>query len=330
MTDRRPLGASGELVSPLCLGTDNFGNPTSEAESARIIQMAIDAGINLIDTANVYADGESERIIGRALAATGRRDEVLIATKSFYPTGPGADDRGSSGAALVKACEASLDRLGVDHIDLYQLHRPDFEVPIDETLEALSELRDAGKIRFVGSSTAPATRLAAALEVSERRGLMRFVSEQPPYNLLDRRIENEIVPLAIEEGIGLLPWSPMAMGILAGRYADAAKPPAGSRAARRGGIYADRVTQPAIDAGAAFVRLAASTPHTAAQLAVLWVKDQPGITAPLIGPRTAAQLEHMLPVLDASLTPELRAACDRLVPPGGWVANFHNSAGWTP
>ena len=325
MTARRPLGSSGLSVAPLALGTDNFANPTTEAEAARMI----DGGITLIDTANVYAGGEAERIIGRALAANGRRDEVVLATKAFYPTGPDPDDRGNSRTALRKACDASLARLGVDHIDLYQLHRPDFDVPIEETLSALTELRDAGKIRFAGSSTAPASMLRTALAASDAGGLIRFVSEQPPYNLLDRRLETEIAPFAAEEGLALLPWSPMAMGILAGRYSDAAKPPDGSRALRRGGIYAERVTQAGIAVGDRFVALAAASDYSAAQLAVLWVKEQPGVTAPLIGPRTLEQLNHLLPVLNATLPEDLRQACDDLVAPGTHVADFHNSAGWT-
>ncbi len=330
MTVQRPLGSSGVFVAPLALGTDNFANPTPEEESVRIIDAALDAGINLIDTANVYAGGEAERIIGRALAASGRRNEVVLATKAFYPTGPDPDDRGNSPRALHKACDASLARLGVDHIDLYQLHRPDFDVPIEETLGALTELRDAGKIRFAGSSTAPARALRQALAASDAGGLIRFVSEQPPYNLLDRRLEAQIVPLAANEGLALLPWSPMAMGILAGRYSQAVSPPKDSRAAQRGGIYAERVTEVGIATGERFIELAAASDFSPAQLAVLWVKEQPGVTAPLLGPRTLDQLAHLLPVLDARLPEDLRRACDSLVPPGTHVANFHNSAGWTP
>ncbi len=326
--ERRPLGSSGLQIAPLGLGTDNFGNPTSEAESARILAAAIDAGIDLVDTANVYAGGECERIIGRALAASGRRDDVVLATKAFYPTGPGPEDRGLSRAALLKACDASLARLGVDHIDLYQLHRPDFDVPIEETLGALAELRDAGKIRFAGSSTAPAWKIREAMDAAAHDGAMTFISEQAPYNLLDRRMEQEVVPLAAERGLGLLCWSPMAMGMLAGRYTVEDLRPQGSRAAERGGIYAERVTREAVETGVAFTELAAATDWTPAQLAVLWVMEQPGVTAPLIGPKSVEQLDHLTPLLGRSLPDDLRAACDALVAPGTWVANFHNSAGW--
>ncbi|MEZ4593367.1 MAG: aldo/keto reductase [Chloroflexota bacterium] len=324
----RRLGRSGVKIAPLCLGTDNFANPTPEDEAKAMLNRALEAGINLIDTSNSYAQGESERIIGRALKENGRRHQVLIATKVHYPTGPGPNDRGNGRLHIIQACEDSLRRLQTDHIDLYQLHRPDFAVPIEETLAALTDLVRAGKVRYIGSSTAPAWKVMEAIMVSELRGYVRFVSEQPPYNLLDRRIENELLPLAQAHGLGILPWSPLAMGILAGRYSDAADYPQKSRAQLRGGIYAERVTARGIEVGNAFVKLAQEVGISAAQLAVLWVKDQPGVTAPLIGPRTLEQLDHFLPVLEMSLSDEVRAACDALVPPGSAAANFHNSAPW--
>ena len=324
----RLLGRTGVKVAPLCLGSDNFANPTPEAESVAIIERAMDAGINLIDTSNSYAKGESERIIGRALAASGRRDQVLVATKAHYPTGPGPNDCGNSRLHLMKACEDSLRRLQVDHIDLFQLHRPSFELPIEETMSALTDLVRQGKVRYVGCSTTPAWKAMESIMVSELKGYVRFVSEQPPYNLLDRRIENEMVPLCREYQMGIFPWSPLAMGILAGRYQDAARTPEESRAALRGGIYAERVTPRGIEVGNQFVALAEEYGLSPAQLAVLWVKDQPGITAPLVGPRTLAQLEHFLPVLDMRLDDQVREACDALVPPGSAVADFHNSAPW--
>ena len=324
----RILGRTGVKVAPLCLGTDNFANPTPEAEAIDIIDRGLDAGINLIDTSNSYANGESERIIGQALAANGRRDQVILATKAHYPTGPGPNDRGNSRLHLMKACEDSLRRLQTDYIDLYQLHRPSFNIPIDETLSALTDLVRQGKVRYIGSSTAPAWKVMEALMVSELKGYVRFVSEQPPYNLLDRRIENEMVPLCQSYGLGIFPWSPLAMGILAGRYADAENYPSGSRASLRGGIYAERVTARGIDVGNKVVQLAKERNLSPAQLAVLWVKDQPGITAPLIGPRTIEQLEHFLPVMEMELDTVTRLACDELVPPGSAVANFHNSAPW--
>jgi 1-deoxyxylulose-5-phosphate synthase len=302
----RSLGASGAKVSVLALGTDNICNPTPEDESIRMIHAALDAGINLIDTSNSYAAGESERVIGKALATGGRRERAFIATKAFFPTGPGPNDCGGSRVHLMQACEDSLRRLGTDHIDLYQLHRPDFTVPMEETMGALTDLVHQGKVRYIGSSTAPAWRVLEGVLTAERHGYARFVTEQPPYNLLDRRIENETVPMALAHGIGLLPWSPLAMGILGGRYTDDDIRPEDSRAASRGGIYAERVSQAAVEAGNRFVRMARAAGYDAAQLAICWVKDQPGVIAPLIGPKSVAQLEHLLPVASMILPPKWR------------------------
>ena len=324
----RTLGRTGVKIAPLALGTDNFANPLPEADAIAILDRALAAGINLIDTSNNYAGGESERIIGRALVQNGRRHEVFLATKAHYPTGPGPNDRGNSRLHLMRACEESLRRLQTDHIDLYQLHRPVFDIPIDETLGALTDLVRQGKVRYIGSSTAPAWKVMEGVLTSELKGYARFVSEQPPYNLLDRRIENELVPLCQSYGLGLITWAPLAMGMLAGRYADAEHYPTDSRAQLRGGIYADRVTAQAVAAGNEFVRLARTHGYDPAQLALLWVKDQPGVTAPLIGVRSVAQLENLLPVLDMTLPDELRTACDAIVPPGSDAANFHNTSGW--
>jgi aryl-alcohol dehydrogenase-like predicted oxidoreductase len=328
--DYRLFGRTGVKVAPLALGTANFGRPTPEEEAGQILDRALDAGINLIDTANSYAAGESERIIGRYLQRSGRREQVFLATKVHYPVGPdaGPNERGNSRKHIMQACEASLRRLQVDHIDLYQLHRPDPETPIEETLSALTDLVRQGKVRYAGCSTFPAWGVMEALLTSDLRGLVRFVSEQPPYNLLDRRIENELLPLAQKYDLAVIPWSPMAMGILAGRYDDAEHYPPGSRAAEQGGIYAERVTARGIATGRAFSQVARSAGLSAAQLAVLWVKEQPGITAPIIGPRTLEQLEHLLPLLEMSLPDEARAACDALVPPGSAVVDFHNTAHW--
>ncbi|MBL8056964.1 MAG: aldo/keto reductase, partial [Anaerolineales bacterium] len=225
--------------------------------------------------------------------------------------------------------EASLRRLNTDWIDLYQIHRPSPEIPVDETLGALTDLVRAGKVRYIGCSTHPAWRVMEALAVSERLGLARYVSEQPPYNLLDRRIENELVPLAQAHLLALLPWAPLAQGVLAGRYPAGQALPADSRAARlAGSIYAQRVTPRGVEAGRQFAELARQSGKTPGQLALLWCKDQPGVTAPIVGPRTLAQLEELLPVLELALSAEERAACDTLNPPGGVIVNFHNTAGW--
>ncbi|MDT7921052.1 MAG: aldo/keto reductase [Meiothermus sp.] len=324
----RNLGRTGVKVAPLALGTDNILNPTPEKEAQKMILRAIEAGINLIDTSNSYMQGEAERVIGQTLKESGLREQVIVATKAHYPTGPGPNDRGNSRLHLMRACEDSLKRLQTDHIDLYQLHRPVFDMPIDETLAALTDLVRQGKVRYIGSSTAPAWKVLEGILVSELKGYVRFVSEQPPYNLLDRRIENELIPMAQAYDLALLPWSPLAMGMLAGRYTDQELRPEGSRARLRGGIYAERVSDRAVQMGNRFVKLAREAGYDPAQLAILWVKDQPGITAPIIGPKSLEQLDHLLPVLEMSLPEDIRAACDGLVPPGSAVANFHNSAPW--
>ncbi len=323
----RLLGRTGVKVAPIALGTANFADPTPEDESRSILFRALDAGINLVDTGDTYGGGESEAFIGRALAASGRRHEVVLATKTFYPTGRGPNERGGSRLRIFQACEASLRRLQTDCIDLYQIHRPDPDVAVDETLGALTDLVRQGKVLYIGTSTHPAWKVMEALMVSELKGLVRPISEQPPYNLLDRRIENELVPMCQAHGLGILPWSPLAMGILAGRYTPGDYPP-DSRAALRGGVYRERVSPRAVEVGQAFTQLAADAGISPAQLGLLWVKDQPGITAPLFGARTVEQLEHILPVLAMRLSHDLRGACDALVPPGSAVANFHNSAAW--
>ncbi len=324
----RSLGRTGVQVSPLCLGAMNFGGPTPEDESHRIINVALDAGINFIDTANMYVGGESERIVGRALRANGRRNEIILATKVHYPVGPGPNDQGNSRYHILRACEDSLRRLQTDRIDLYQIHRPSLAIPQDETLRALDDLVRQGKVLYVGCSTHPAWMVMEALAISEKYNLVRYVTEQPPYNLLDRFIENDLVPLCLKYGLGILPWSPLAMGMLAGRYPKDGPLPSDSRAARQGGAFADRLTRRGLEVAEKLASLAAARGMSASQLALLWVKDQPGVTAPIIGPRTMAHLQDALPVLDMSLSDEDRARMDELVPPGSIVANFHNTNPW--
>jgi 1-deoxyxylulose-5-phosphate synthase len=199
---------------------------------------------------------------------------------------------------------------------------------MDETLSALTDLVRQGKVCYVGSSTAPAWKVLEGVLLAELKGLVPFVTEQPPYNLLDRRVENELVPMALKYGLGLLPWSPLAMGVLAGRYADDDIRPEGSRASLRGGIYAERVSQSAVEAGNQFVRLARDAGIDPARLAIGWLMHQPAVVAPLIGPKSVEQLEHLLPVMEMTISPDIVAACDTICAPGSAVANFHNSAPW--
>jgi aryl-alcohol dehydrogenase-like predicted oxidoreductase len=228
----------------------------------------------------------------------------------------------------MQAVEDSLHRLQTEWIDLYQIHRPVFDIPQDETLHALDDLVRQGKVRYIGCSTFPAWMVMEALSISERYGLARYVTEQPPYNLLDRRIENELVPLALRYNLGLLPWSPLAMGILAGRYDKADDAPEGSRVARIGAWAAERVTQQGIKTAQKIATVARDLGLTSSQLALLWVKDQPAVTSPIIGPRTEAHLEDALAVLEMNLDHKTAATLDEIIPPGTALADFHNTSGW--
>ncbi len=325
----RRLGRSGVLVSPLCLGAMNFGGPTSEADSFAIMHKAVEGGINFFDTANVYNKGESECIIGRFLKENNLRDQIVLATKVNGRMGDLPNEAGATRYHILKACEDSLRRLQTDHIDLYQLHRPPSIHPQDETLRAFDDLIRAGKVLYIGCSTHPAWMVMEALSISERYGLNRYISEQPPYNLLDRRIENELVPLCQKYDLAILPWSPLAMGILAGRYAQTDNYPEDSRAHRwDSSAVKARITPRGLDVGQAVSRMARERGLTASQLSLLWTKDQPGITAPIIGPRTLAHLEEALAILDKSLDEADRPLFDELVHSGNAVADFHNSNDW--
>lgn len=323
----RELGRTGVKVSPLCLGAMNFPEPSGKAESIRMITMALDRGINFIDTANVYNQGESEKIVGRTLKESGRRDQVVLATKVYGRMGDGPNDGGVSRYHIIASCDDSLRRLQTDHIDLYQLHRPGLSVPQDETLRAFDDLIASGKVRYIGCSTHPAWMVMESIAISEKYGLARYISEQPPYNLLDRRIENELVPLAQRYGLALLPWSPLAGGILAGRYSSASSYPEGSRA-ERADFFRSRINQAGLDAAEKVGEMAAERDMTASQLSLLWVKDQPGITSPIIGPRTVPHLEDALDVLDMTLDEADIPLFDALVHPGNAVADFHNTNDW--
>jgi aryl-alcohol dehydrogenase-like predicted oxidoreductase len=324
----RSLGRTGVMVSPLCLGAMNFGGPTDKPESFAIIGRALDAGINFIDTANVYNAGESERILGEALKEAGRRHQVILATKVHGKTGDGPNEQGGSRYHIVRACEESLRRLHTDHIDLYQLHRPPLTIPPDETLRAFDDLVRSGKVLYIGCSTHPAWMVMEALAVSERHGLARYISEQPPYNLLDRRIENELIPLCMKHNLAVLPWSPVAGGILAGRYAAAGDLPKDSRAARWGEKFTHRLNRPAVEVAATVATMARERGMTSAQLALLWVKDQPGVTSPIFGPRTLAHLAEGLTVLERRLDDADRPLFDALVHPGNALADFHSTNEW--
>jgi aryl-alcohol dehydrogenase-like predicted oxidoreductase len=328
--DYRLFGRTGVLVSPLCLGTMNFGGPTSAEDSATMIHRAIEAGINFIDTADVYNGGESERIVGQTLKDLGQRQQIFLATKGYNRMGEGPNEAGASRYHILKACEDSLRRLQTDHIDLYQLHRPPpANIPQDETLRALEDLVRSGKVIYIGSSTFPAWMLMEGLAISERYGWARYASEQPPYNLLDRRAENERIPLCMKYGLAVLPWSPLAMGVLAGRYNQPDETPTGSRRENwNNPLFNERITSRGITVGREVAKIAVERGLTPSQMALLWTKDQPGITAPIIGPRTLQHLEDALPILEMSLNEADRPIFDAMVHPGNAVADFHNSNDW--
>src|SRR3954471_15531329 len=321
----RRFGTTGVEVAPLTLGAMNFGIATPPEEAAAMLARAIDAGIDLIDTADVY--GESEQVVGEVLEQTRRRDDVLLATKVGLPRGEGEPGRWHRREHIVASCDASLRNLRTDRIDLYQLHRPSPIVPIEETLGVLGELVDAGKVRWIGTSTFAAWMVADALALARERGLPAVVSEQPPYNLLDRRADNELLPMCEHHEVAVIPWSPLAGGILAGRYDRLDSVPDDSRAALVP-MTRERMNERALAVAVAVGELARERGLTTSQLSLLWAKDQPGVTAPIIGPRTLAQLDDALGVLDVALDEDARAACDALVHPGNAVSDFYSTAFW--
>jgi len=325
--DYRPLGRTGIRVSPLCLGAMMFGGKTSPADSAAIIDRALDAGINFIDTANVYNQGRSEEAVGEALQRNGRRSQVILATKVHGRMGDDPNAMGNTRRHIIEQCEASLRRLKTDWIDLYQVHRPQPDVPIDETLRALDDLVRSGKVRYIGSSTFAAWQLVESLWVAKEYGLERFVCEQPPYNLLDRRIERELLPMAQAYGFGIIPWSPLAGGLLTGKYRRNAPPPEDSRYANLDAnpLYRRRMNDAIWDVVEPLDTLAQEKGTTLSRLALAWCIHQPGVTSPIIGPRTMEQLEDNLGALEVTITDEDRKAIDRIIPPGTHVAPYYEA-----
>jgi len=327
MIEYRRLGRSGLKISPLVLGTMNFGGPTGREESFRIIERALDAGINLFDCADVYANGESEKILGETLGRVGKRKDVFVTSKVFMRSGPGPNDAGNSKHHIIESCENSLRRLNTDYIDIYFLHRTDFNVSQEETLGALDLLVKQGKVRYIASSTHPAWRVVEALMISDRQHFPKFICEQSPYNLLDRRIENEIVPMCHAYDLGIITWSPLAQGVLACRYTDASDLPTGSRGTQRE-IYAERITRKGIEVSIELATRAREKGCTVAQLAVAWILHQPGITSAIIGPRRLEQFEDLLPGASIKLDGSDLSFCDKLVPPGTNVSNHFNTSNW--
>jgi aryl-alcohol dehydrogenase-like predicted oxidoreductase len=323
----RPLGRTGVKVSSLCLGCMMFGGKTTPTDSFDIIDKALDAGINFIDTANVYSIGRSEEVTGEALQRNGRRNHVILATKVHGVMN--AEDpnmQGNSRRHIIEQCEASLRRLKTDWIDLYQIHRPQSDIPIDETLRALDDLVRAGKVRYLGSSTFAAWQLTEAYYVAKELGTHRFICEQPPYNLLDRRIERELLPMAQTYGMAIIPWSPLAGGLLTGKYTRGEEPPEGARFAdQENPIYRRRLNDRIYDVVDGLKPIATEKNCTLSQLALAWVMRQPGVTAPIIGPRTMEQFEDNMGAVNVEITDDDRKQINRVIRRGESVAPFYEA-----
>jgi len=310
----RTLGRTGIKVSPYALGAMMFGSiggigNSDHDDSVRIIHKALDAGINFVDTADAYAHGESEEIVGKALK--GRRDDVVLATKLYLPMGDDPNQRGNSRRWIMTAVENSLRRLQTDHIDLYQIQRPDPDTDIEETLSALSDLIHSGKVRAIGSSTMPASDIVEAQWVAERRGLERFRTEQPTYSILSRGIETEVLPVAQRYGMGTLVWSPLAQGMLTGRVRRGQQTDL-----RRVAIFKHLSDERRLDAVEQIIPLAEESGLPMTHLAMAFAIAHPGVTSAIIGPRTMEQLDDLLAGVDVTLTDEILDRIDEIVPPG--------------
>ena len=328
--DQRTLGRTGVHVSPLCLGAMMFGGwgEPDHDKSIAIIHRALDAGINFVDTADVYSRGESEEIVGKALAG-GRRDDVVLATKFHGTMGDDPNEGGNSRRWIMREVEASLTRLQTDWIDLYQVHRWDPWTDHEETLGALTDLVTQGKVRYIGSSTYPAAQIVQAQWTARDRGLARFVCEQPPYSILARGIEADVLPTCLEHGLGVIPWSPLGGGWLSGKWRKGAD----DLTSRRAEMLPDRYdlsvpeNQAKLDAADALGRLADEAGLSLVDLALAFVIRHPAVTAAIIGPRTMDHLESQLGAADVRLSDDVLDRIDEIVAPG--IDVNPGDAGWT-
>jgi aryl-alcohol dehydrogenase (NADP+) len=321
----RTLGRTGIKVSPYCLGAMMFGaggNPDHD-DGVRIIHKALDFGINFIDTADRYSAGESEEIVGKALK--GRRDNIVLATKVHGAMGADPNQQGNSRRWIIRAVEASLRRLQTDHIDLYQIHRPSPDTDIEETLSALTDLMRAGKVRAIGSSTFPASEIVEAQWVSERRGLARFRTEQPPYSILDRAIEREVLPVCERYGMGVMVWSPLSKGMLTGRYRKGQPLPDSVRAKYMPEQLSDARN---LDAVEQLIPLAQEAGLSLTHMALAFVTAHPGVTSAILGPRTMEHLDDLLAGAEIRLSDDVLDRIDQIVPPGTDVGP--NAAAYNP
>jgi aryl-alcohol dehydrogenase-like predicted oxidoreductase len=313
----RPLGRTGVQVSPLCLGTMMFGawGNTDHEDSIRIIHRALDAGVNFVDSADVYSAGESEEIVGKALK--GRRDDVVLATKFFMPMGEDPNRRGGSRRWIISEVESSLKRLGTDWIDLYQVHRPDPDTDVEETLGALTDLVQQGKVRYIGSSSYSAGEIVDAQWTARDRGLQRFRTEQPPYSLLTRGIEQDVLPTARRHGMGILTYSPLAGGWLSGSWTADSSPtsPARQRLAARFDMSLPE-NQRKLEAVQALAKVADDAGLSMIELAIGFVVNHPAVTSAIIGPRTMEQLDSQLPAAEVTLDAATLDRIDGIIKPG--------------
>jgi len=326
--DYRLLGRTGVDVSPLCLGTMMFGAWGNQdvSDSIRVIHHALDAGINFVDTADVYSAGGSEEIVGQALK--GRRDDVVLATKFFMPMGDGPNQRGGSRRYIMRAVEASLRRLNTDYLDLYQVHRPSAEMDVEETLGALTDLVRQGKVRYIGSSSYSGSQIVEA-QVAARDGhLARFVTEQPPYSILVRGIEADVLPTTQRYGMGTLSYSPLAGGWLSGKWrTDAAPTPTSANRPSARFDMTSVANQQKLEVVDALAQVADEAGMSLIQLALAFVINHPGITSAIIGPRTMEQLISQLPAADVKLSADILDRIDELVAPGVTLNPDDNSYG---
>jgi aryl-alcohol dehydrogenase-like predicted oxidoreductase len=324
------VGKSGLVVSKLVLGSMYFGGVTPVADAVKLMAAALDAGIFFWDSSNMYNDGKAESAVGQGLKELKARDRVVLATKVFYPRGEGLNDRGAGRRHLLREVDNQLARLGTDWIDLYYLHRPDFDTPLEETVETMDGLVRAGKIRYWGTSTFPAWRTGEAWWRAERRGWVAPICAQEPYNLLDRRLENERVQFLQEYDLGLMTWSSLAGGLLSGKYTQKAidDPPEGTRLFDQKDRYRPRLGTTALSKAAELADLARKSGLDPIHLAMAWQLSQPVVTAAVVGPRTPDQLKAYIDSLDVTLSPDVVAEIDRIVPPGSAFADFHDTTGW--
>jgi aryl-alcohol dehydrogenase-like predicted oxidoreductase len=317
--NHRSLGRTGMQVTPLCLGAMMFGDWGNQDhdESVRIIHRALDAGINFIDTADVYSRGESEEIVAKALAG-GKRDNVVLATKVHGTMGDDPNERGNSRRWIMREVENSLRRLKTDWIDLYQIHRPEPDTDIDETLGALTDLVRSGKVRAIGSSTFPPSQIVEAQWVAERRGRERFMCEQPPYSMLVRGVEAEVLPVCASYGMGVITWSPLAGGWLSGRWRKGQDTPTSSRAERLPHRFDLSIpgNQRKLEATEQLAQLAEETGISLIEMAIAFVIRHPAVTSAIIGPRTMEQLESQLTAADVELSDDVLDRIDEIVAPG--------------